>query len=281
MKNEEIVPMLIFDMESEHAAIVQYLNHAYGMGEGEMACEVEAIAREEMRHFDWLAEKVVELGSKISLNKGKMRLEGKSVGDWMKNDVLLEEDAIGPYTEQVRLISDPDLNRLLERILSDEKAHRDKFLHFADKAKRQSMKDVRGKTDNKVNRFLNWGVEHEYTVVLQYLQHSYLAPDEETRNELQDQATNEMQHLGWLAEEIVGSYGTPIIEHNEVNKSRKISNMLKADIKVEKIVAAEYDRGAREIVKDDVLKKLILRIRDHEIYHTELFNKLLRRHEKS
>jgi len=26
------------------------------MGEGEMACEIEAIAREEMRHLDWLAD---------------------------------------------------------------------------------------------------------------------------------------------------------------------------------------------------------------------------------
>ena len=155
MKNEKIIPMLIFDMENEHAAIIQYLQHAYGMGEGEVACEVEAIAREEMRHFDWLAEKLIEIGSNISLKRGKMRIEGTSVSDWMKNDVLLEEDAIGPYEEQIKVISEPNINRLLNRILSDEKAHHDKFLHFAEKTGRAKMKDVRGKLENKVNRFLN------------------------------------------------------------------------------------------------------------------------------
>jgi len=38
------------------------LPHAFAMGEGEMSCELEAIAREEMRHLDWLAETIVELG---------------------------------------------------------------------------------------------------------------------------------------------------------------------------------------------------------------------------
>ena len=51
-KAEEIIAMLNEDLRGEHAAIVQYLRHAYSMGEGEMACEIEAIAREEMRHLD-------------------------------------------------------------------------------------------------------------------------------------------------------------------------------------------------------------------------------------
>ena len=50
--NIDIVDLLNEDLQGEHAAIIQYLNHAYGMGEGEMACEIEAIAREEMRHLD-------------------------------------------------------------------------------------------------------------------------------------------------------------------------------------------------------------------------------------
>jgi len=51
MKNEDIVALLNQDLEGEHAAIIQYSTHAYDMGEGEMAREIEAIAREEMRHF--------------------------------------------------------------------------------------------------------------------------------------------------------------------------------------------------------------------------------------
>ena len=55
MPHHDIIELLTKDLQDEHAAIIQYLTHAYAMGEGELACEIEAIAREEMRHFDWLA----------------------------------------------------------------------------------------------------------------------------------------------------------------------------------------------------------------------------------
>jgi bacterioferritin len=96
---------------------------------------------------------------------------------------------------------------------------------------------------------------------------------------MQDQAINEMQHLGWLAEEMVDGDGNPRIEHTEVDRSTKTADMLQADIKVEKEVAVEYDRVAKEVTDAD-LKKLLLRIRDHEVYHTEVFSNLLREEEQ-
>jgi rubrerythrin len=50
--------------------------------------------------------------------------------------------------------------------------------------------------------------------------------------------------------------------------------MLKADIKIEKEVAAAYDKAAKK-VDDAGLKKLLLRIRDNEKYHIDVFNDLL------
>ena len=52
MDKDKIIALLNQDLEGEHGAIIQYLTHAYAIGEGEMACEIEAIAREEMRHLD-------------------------------------------------------------------------------------------------------------------------------------------------------------------------------------------------------------------------------------
>jgi bacterioferritin len=277
MNKKELIKLLNHDIESEHGAIIQYLIHAYAMGEGEVTCEIEAIAREEMRHLDWLAEKVSDLGGNISLTRGKMIMKGKTVQAWMKDDVLLEDDAIATYEKQLKVITDRDVKMLLERILSDEKAHHDKFGRYVEKVAKAKLTDKRGKKNDKLAKFLNWGVEHEYTVILQYLLHSYLAKDEESRNELQDQAINEMQHMGWLSEELVDGGGAPILEHTDIKKARTMAGMLKSDIKIEKMVAAEYDRGAREIVKDEKLRKLIIRIRDHEIYHTKLFNKLLKK----
>ena len=278
MDTDEIIALLNQDLEGEHGAIIQYLTHAYAMGEGEMACEMEAIAREEMRHLDWLAEAIVELGGIPSLARGMMRMEGKSVADWMRNGVLLEEDAMNPYKEHINLIHDPKIKRLLQRILSDEEAHHSKFKHFVEKAKKEGAKDVRGSKKNRVTQVLNWGIEHEYTVILQYLLHSYTSPNKEVKRQMEDQAINEMQHLGWLAEGLVDAGGNPRIEHLEVDQSTKTADMLRADIKIEREVAAEYDRAAKEIEEPD-LEKLLIRIRDHELYHADVFSDLLREEE--
>jgi len=278
MDKDEIIGLLNRDLEGEHAAIIQYLTHAYAMGEGEMACEIEAIAREEMRHLDWLAETIVSLGGTPSLKRGDMRVGGKSVSDWMRNNVLLEEDAMNPYKEHIKAIDDPKIKRLLKRILSDEESHHGDFMHFVGKAEKEGAKDVRGTRQDKITRVLNWGIEHEYTVILQYLLHSYMTANEDVKKEMQDQAINEMQHLGWLSEEMVDEKGTPGIEHIEVDQSTKTVDMLRADIQIEREVAAEYDRAAKEIEEPD-LKELLERIRDHERYHAEVFSDLLKKEE--
>jgi len=279
MDKKKIIELLNQDLEGEHAAIIQYLTHAYAMGEGEMACEIEATAREEMRHLDWLAETIVELGGVPSLTRGEMRTGGKLVPEWMANDVLQEDDAIKLYKEHIKAIDDLKIKRLLKRILSDEEAHRSDFQHFVDKAKKEGAKDIRGSRQDETAQVLNWGIEHEYTVILQYLLGSYLTPNKEVKKEMKDQAINEMQHLGWLAEELVDGGSSPRIEHTSVDRSKRTPDMLRAGIRIEKEVTEAYDRAAKKI-KDLDLKKLLFRIRDHEIYHTDVFSDLLKEEEK-
>jgi len=55
--------------------------------------------------------------------------------------------------------------------------------------------------------------------------------------------------------------------------------MLRADIKIEQEVANTYVRASKEIEEAD-FKQLLLRIRNHEIYHTEIFNDLLKEEEQ-
>ncbi len=280
MDKDKVIALLNEDLEGEHGAIIQYLTHAYAMGEGEISCEIEAIAREEMRHLDWLAETIVEMGGIPSLKRGKMLTGGTTVADWMANNVILEKDAISQYEEHIKAIDAPHIKRLLERIVSDERSHHGDFQHFVDKAGKEGAKDVRGRRTDKVIQTLNWGVEHEYTVILQYMFQSYMTTSEEAKKELEDQAINEMQHLGWLAEKIVDISGTPEIEHTAVDQSTRTADMLRADINIEKKVAAEYDRAAREI-EDPKLKKLLLRLRDHELYHADVFGDLLKQEEEA
>ena len=274
MDKNKVIELLNKDLQDEHGAIIQYLNHAYGIGEGEMACEIEATARDEMRHLDWLAEAIVELDGVLSLERGTMRMSGTQVSEWMQNNVILEEGAIKQYQEHISLIDDPKIKRLLQRILSDEKAHHGSFSHFVEKAKRAGAKDIRGERQDKAAKTLNWGIEHEYTVILQYLLHSYMSKSEEAKEQLADQAINEMQHLGWLAEELASGGGKPNIEHTEIDRSTRPVDMLRADIKIEKEVAGAYDKAGKE-TDDADLKKLLFRIRDNELYHIDVFNDLL------
>ena len=274
MHKDKIVELLNQDLEDEHGAIIQYLGNAHAMGEGEMACEIEAIAREEMRHLDWLAETIVELGGVPSLTRGTMRPGGETVSDWMGNDVLLEEGAIANYSKHIEAIDDPRVKRLLRRIKSDEEAHHLVFRHFIDKARAEGARDLRGPRADKLAQTLDWGIEHEYTVVLQYLFHLYLAPGAEAKRVFEDRAINEMLHMGWLAEEMVGIGGTPSLEHAPVDMSTEPSSMLRADIDVEREVSGVYEKAAAE-VDDPGLKRLFRRMQSHEDYHAELFEDLL------
>lgn len=43
-------------------------------------------------------------------------------------------------------------------------------------------------------------------------------------------------------------------------------------------MAAKYDRTAKEI-KEPALKEFLTRIRDHEVYHVDVFNDLLKEEE--
>ena len=275
----KVIAMLNEDIRGEHAAIVQYLRHAYAMEEGELACEIEAIARDEMRHLDWLAETVAELGGEPDLERGQMTIGGDSISEWMQRDVGLEKDAIALYEQHIEAIEDRKIKRLLRRIVSDEVAHRHDFEHFVVKSKKKAMEPVapleapEGKP-SKLGDMLNWGIRHEYTVILQYLYHSFMTPDEEVSEQMDDQAINEMQHLGWLAEELTGAGGVPDMEETGVDRSKDTADMLRADIAVEREVTKEYTRQIDE-VDDPDLKRLITRIRDNEIYHDELFSDLL------
>jgi bacterioferritin len=278
---QAVIDMLNADMRDEHAAIVQYLQHAYAVGEGEEACEIEAIAREEMRHFDWLAEAIVELGGKPDMERGEADLEGSGPVEWMARDVLAEERAIAQYKEHIEAIDDPQIKRLLRRIRSDEKAHRDVFADLADElaeegAEASGLLEARSaeEAEPKVLDMLQQGVRHEYSVILQYLYHNFVMPECEIGRELEMQAINEMQHLGWLAEEVAELGGHPDIERTELSLEGDTAQMLQADIEAERAVTMDYNRQLDEI-EDEGLHKLLSRIRDHEIYHDELFSDML------
>ena len=274
---DDLIAMLNEDMRGEHQAIVQYLQHAYAMGEGELPAEIEAIARDEMRHYDWLADAIVELGGTPTIERAPVK-RTKVHTENMQLDVIAEEEAIALYEQHIAAIDDPKLVRLLERIVQDEKAHREDFVKFVGKtaamASEESEPAATQNLDPAAVAVLDEGIQHEYTVIVQYLHHSFTMPHCEISRELEMQAINEMQHLGWLAEEKSGMGGTVDIERTAVNQSPDTAEMLAADIRAEQAVTKVYSEQLQGL-EDEGLKQLIARIRDHEIYHGAVFGDLL------
>jgi len=284
----ELIEMLQNAAREEHAAIIQYLRHAYMMGEGEEACEIEAIARDEMRHFWMLSRWIVKLGGTPTIERGFVDTEGKTLPEWMDRDEQAEERAIAMYRDYISRIEDPALKADIERILADEEHHRGIFAHLADKFRRLETQATPETPEEPSTQpetpslsptdieALDWAIRHEYAAILQYIFHSFLVDDEEVSRQLELQAINEMQHMGWLSEEMAGKGGEIPLEPHPVDLSQKLPSMLRADIELEQDTAAKYGEFLQRM-SDEGLKELFAFIQNHELYHERLFKRLLER----
>ena len=278
---ESIIELLRKDMRGEHQAIIQYLRHAYAMGEGEIACEVEAIAREEMRHLDWLADLIVELGGDPSMERDPVDMSPGAPAEQLLKDVDLERVAIDQYRAHIDAIDHPKVRRVLSRILHDEVVHQGQFRDLAEEARAELVASDAAEGEEgdpglapRTAAILGQGIRHEYTVVLQYLYHSFVSPDKEIAEELSNTAINEMQHMGWLSEEVAEAGGDPDMSHGDLVLTRDHREMLEADIAVEREVTQDYTEQIPEL-DDPGLQNLLERIRDHEIHHVQAFQELL------
>lgn len=277
----DLVEMLKAAARDEHAAIIQYLLHAYQMGEGEEACEIEGIARDEMRHFWMLSRWIVKLQGTPTIERGFTDLGGETKAEWMDRDIQAEDRAIAMYRSYIAVIEDPTLRSDIERILADEERHRGIFKEFEEKFRQEqelAPEEIAGPPAPPPSALeaLEWGIRHEYAAILQYLFHSFLIKDEETSRQLELQAINEMQHFGWLAEKLA-SMGKPIpVEHHPVDLSKELQQMLKADINLEAETIDKYNAFLAKM-EDPSVEELLETLKAHELYHKGLFKRLLER----
>ena len=283
--NTELIQMLAAAVQDEHAAIIQYLRHAYMMGEGELACEIEGIAREEMRHLWILSRWIVRLGGQPTTARGFTDLAGATAPEWMQRDVAAEDRAIAMYEGYLARIEDPDLRADIEHILADEHRHHGDFAHFVDKteaeaaeAPAEGVEEASEAMASVDKNALEWGVSHEYAAILQYLVHSFLTmdTDEEISSQLMTQAINEMQHMGWFGEELFEGGEEMPLTHHPLTLPADPEAMLEADIQLENETAAMYGQFIAQMV-DPGAKGVVDDARGQELYHESLFGRLLKR----
>jgi rubrerythrin len=80
-----------------------------------------------MRHFRWVAELVVDLGADPTIERDVVYVNGSQPADLMLLDVDAEDRAIAQYVAHSREIDDRRITRVIDRILVDERAHREMF----------------------------------------------------------------------------------------------------------------------------------------------------------
>jgi bacterioferritin len=288
---DETVAMLNADMRDEHGALILYLQHAYFLGEGEEACEIEQTARDEMRHFRWLAQAIVQLGGVPPLDRTQMELGGDLPMHWMARDVAAEDGAIDQYVRHRDAIDDPKIKALIGRILTDERAHRGAFsglqAKFAATDRVGKLAPGRGGAAAAATpepgpsaAVVGYATRHEYTVVLQYLFHSFMTTGNEASREFETIAINEMQHMGWFAEYAPDLGLQPLLAHDPVEKGHLTTDMLEADIAAERAVSRHYSEAIAEFSGDESHAKLVEileRARDNEDWHAEMFGLMLGR----
>lgn len=206
---DEQVVLLNQDLMGEHQAIVHYLTHAWTVVQS-FSGAIEAIARDEMRHFKWLAHAIVVLGGVPDLTPPDLlpQLDGLQALDY---DIDAEEEAISQYLLHQGAIADARVQALLARIVVDERAHRREFLHMRDEWLSRNDPDIETtEVSQKVALPFQQLIAKEYQSILRYLMQSFLnRHGREVGLDFEDRAVDEMKHMAWLAETMADLGGMP------------------------------------------------------------------------
>ena len=139
---ETVIKILNEALATEIVCVLRYKRHyfmAQGIHSDPIASEFLQHANEEQGHADQIAGRIVQLGGSPNFNPEGMLsrshseyVEGQTLLDMIKEDLVAERIAIDSYTEMVRYIGDKDITtrRMLEGILAVEEEHADDLSSF-------------------------------------------------------------------------------------------------------------------------------------------------------
>jgi bacterioferritin len=131
LRDPKVVEHLNIQLTNELTAINQYFLHARTLrhwGVSKLGRKEYEESIEEMRHADWLIERILFLDGLPNVQRLNQVLVGQNVQEILEADLKLEEKALTDlregiaYCESVRDYVSRDL---LLRILSDEEEHAD------------------------------------------------------------------------------------------------------------------------------------------------------------
>ncbi|SHK44218.1 ferritin-like domain-containing protein [Thermocrinis minervae] len=283
MNKRELINMLLYDVALEHSAIVQYLYHIFLIQNAEITSEIEEIARQEMRHLKWFAQKVVQLGGQVELKRIEEAIEigGPEWVDMLSKDVKAEEMAIEIYTKQLEMVKDDSVKRLLERVIGDENHHRLEFSELAQKAAElipeETMESSKNSVDPKTLEVLNNFLREEYQSIINYLYQFFHTKDCNYKDLMLDLAIESMFHMGKIGERIGELGGMPDIRADLQKKPDKsLEESVRSEIAFEESAGEDYEKELKE-AQDPKTKELFEFIEHQEKYHKHRLTEFLRK----
>jgi bacterioferritin len=127
LDTEETIRLLNVAFVHEIEATMIYVRNAFIIPQCDPSRVTEAIAIDEMRHMNWLADLIVKRGGKPSMEHKELDFGGDDLKSQLEHQVVHETEAIEMYKMQIGLIDDPEVVGVLKHILDEEKRHRKEF----------------------------------------------------------------------------------------------------------------------------------------------------------
>jgi bacterioferritin len=132
-----VIKILNEALATEIVCVLRYKRHyfmASGINAQSVAQEFLEHANEEQVHADQIAQRIVQLGGEPNLSPEGLAMrshseyvEGASLLDMIKEDLVAERIAIDSYREIIQFLGteDPTTRRMMEEILAVEEEHAD------------------------------------------------------------------------------------------------------------------------------------------------------------
>jgi bacterioferritin len=132
---EAVIKVLNEALATEIVCVLRYKRHyfmAQGIDSKAVADEFLEHAQEEQLHADEISKRICQLNGEPNLNPEGMLsrshseyVEGETLVDMIREDLVAERVAIESYNEIIRFIGegDPTTRRLMEHILAKEEEH--------------------------------------------------------------------------------------------------------------------------------------------------------------
>ena len=139
---ETVIRILNEALATEIVCVLRYKRHYYmatGIHAQAVAAEFLEHAGEEQAHADQIAERITQLGGAPNFNPDGLTsrshaeyVEGESLIDMIKEDLIAERIAIDSYREMAQYFGDRDSTSrgMIERILAMEEKHADDLVNL-------------------------------------------------------------------------------------------------------------------------------------------------------